>query len=123
MRQTVLVVDDEASIADGLRLTLEAEGMNVRLAGSVRTALAAVAQTDVQAAIVDLMLPDGDGLTLTKELKARDPAIEVIVITAYGSVRKAMEATKGAGAFHVVGKPVDPDEVVGLGRNAVERRK
>ncbi|HEX3177447.1 MAG TPA: sigma-54 dependent transcriptional regulator [Methylomirabilota bacterium] len=123
MRQTVLVVDDEASIADGLRLTLESEGMNVRLAGSVRTALAAVAQTDVQAAIVDLMLPDGDGLTLTKELKARDPAIEVIVITAYGSVRKAMEATKGAGAFHVVEKPFDPDEVVGLVRNAFERRK
>jgi two-component system response regulator AtoC len=123
MRQTVLVVDDEASIADGLRLTLEAEGMSVRLAGSVRTALAAVAQTDVQAAIVDLMLPDGDGLTLTKELKARDPAIEVIVITAYGSVRKAMEATKGAGAFHVVEKPFDPDEVVGLVRNAFERRK
>ena len=123
MRQTVLVVDDEASIADGLRLTLESEGMSVRLAGSVRTALAAVAQTDVQAAIVDLMLPDGDGLTLTKELKARDPAIEVIVITAYGSVRKAMEATKGAGAFHVVEKPFDPDEVVGLVRNAFERRK
>jgi DNA-binding NtrC family response regulator len=123
MRQTVLVVDDEASIADGLRLTLESEGMSVRLAGSVRTALAAVAQTDVQAAIVDLMLPDGDGLTLTRELKARDPAIEVIVITAYGSVRKAMEATKGAGAFHVVEKPFDPDEVVGLVRNAFERRK
>jgi DNA-binding NtrC family response regulator len=97
--------------------------MSVRLAGSVRTALAAVAQTDVQAAIVDLMLPDGDGLTLTKELKARDPSIEVIVITAYGSVRKAMEATKGAGAFHVVEKPFDPDEVVGLVRNAFERRK
>jgi DNA-binding NtrC family response regulator len=123
MRQTVLVVDDEASIADGLRLTLEAEGISVRLAGSVRTALAAVAQTDVQVAIVDLMLPDGDGLVLTKELKARDPAIEVIVITAYGSVRKAMEATKGAGAFHVVEKPFDPDEVVGLVRNAFERRK
>jgi DNA-binding NtrC family response regulator len=123
MRQTVLVVDDEVSIADGLRLTLEAEGISVRLAGSVRTALAAVAQTDVQVAIVDLMLPDGDGLVLTKELKARDPAIEVIVITAYGSVRKAMEATKGAGAFHVVEKPFDPDEVVGLVRNAFERRK
>ena len=42
MRHTVLVVDDEASIADGLRLTLEAEGYSVRIAGSVRTALAAV---------------------------------------------------------------------------------
>src|SRR5207253_1878764 len=81
------------------------------------------AQTDVQAAIVDLMLPDGDGLTLTRELKARDAALEVIVITAYGSVRKAMEATKGAGAFYVLEKPFDPDEVVGLVKNALEHRK
>jgi DNA-binding NtrC family response regulator len=117
------VVDDEASIADGLRLTLEADGYSVRLAGSVRTALAAIAQTDAHVAIVDLMLPDGDGLTLTKELKARDASLEVIVITAYGSVRKAMEATKGAGAFHVVEKPFEPEEVIGLVRNALEHRK
>jgi DNA-binding NtrC family response regulator len=122
-RQTVLVVDDEASIADGLRMTLESEGLSVRLAGSVRTALAAVAQTEVQAAIVDLMLPDGDGLSLTRELRARDATVEVIVITAYGSVRKAMEATKGAGAFYVLEKPFDPDEVVGLVKNALEHRK
>ena len=122
-RSTVLVVDDEASIADGLRLTLEAEGYSIRIAGSVRTALTVLAQSDVQAAIVDLMLPDGDGLALTKELKARDPAMEVIVVTAYGSVRKAMEATKGAGAFYVLEKPFDPDEVLGLIRNALEHRK
>jgi DNA-binding NtrC family response regulator len=123
MRHTVLVVDDEASIADGLRLTLEAEGYSVRIAGSVRTALASVAQADAHAAIVDLMLPDGDGLALTRELKQRDPALEVIVITAYGSVKKAMEATKGAGAFHVVEKPFEPDEVLGLVKTALEHRK
>jgi two-component system, NtrC family, response regulator AtoC len=47
----------------------------------------------------------------------------VIVITAYGSVRKAMEATKGAGAFHVLEKPFDPDEVLGLVAHALEHRK
>jgi DNA-binding NtrC family response regulator len=123
MRHTVLVVDDEASIADGLRLTLEAEGYSVRIAGSVRTGLAAVTQSDAHVAIVDLMLPDGDGLALTRELKSRDPALEVIVITAYGSVRKAMEATKGAGAFHVVEKPFEPEEVLGLVKTALEHRK
>jgi DNA-binding NtrC family response regulator len=121
--RTVLVVDDEPSIVDGLRLTLEAEGYAVRIAGSVQTALAAVVQGDVQMAIVDLMLPDGDGLALTRELKKRDRAIEVVVITAYGSVRKAMEATKGAGAFHVLEKPFDPDEVLGLVAHALEHRK
>ncbi len=120
---TVLVVDDEPSIVDGLRLTLEAEGYAVRIAGSVRTALSVVEQAEVHAAIVDLMLPDGDGLALTRELKRRDPALEVIVITAYGSVRKAMEATKGAGAFYVLEKPFDPDEAVGLVRAALEHRK
>src|SRR6058998_2044942 len=120
---SILVVDDEKTIADGLRLTLESEGYDVRTAGSVREALAAVLQGDPHAAIVDLMLPDGDGLHLTRELKRRDPAIEVIVITAYGSVRKAMEATKGAGAFHVLEKPFDPDELLGLIENALEHRK
>jgi DNA-binding NtrC family response regulator len=123
LRHTILVVDDEASIADGLRLTLEAEGYSVRIAGSVRTGLAAVTQADAHVAIVDLMLPDGDGLALTRELKSRDPALEVIVITAYGSVRKAMEATKGAGAFHVVEKPFEPEEVLGLVKTALEHRK
>ena len=125
MRQnrTVLVVDDEPSITDGLRLTLEAEGYAVRIAGGVQTALSVIAQTDVEAAIVDLMLPDGDGLALTRELKKRDGSIEVIIVTAYGSVRKAMEATKGAGAFYVLEKPFEPDEVLGLVKNAIEHRK
>jgi DNA-binding NtrC family response regulator len=117
------VVDDEPTIVDGLRLTLESEGYAVRIAGSVQTALAVVGQADVHAAIVDLMLPDGDGIGLTRELKRRDPALEVIIVTAYGSVRKAMEATKGAGAFYVLEKPFDPDEVLGLVRNALEHRK
>jgi two-component system response regulator AtoC len=121
--RTILVVDDERTIADGLRLTLESEGYAVRTAGSIREALAAFAQAEALAAIVDLMLPDGDGLTLTRELKRRDPALEVIVITAYGSVRKAMEATKDAGAFYVLEKPFDPDELLGLIRNALERRR
>src|SRR5439155_533187 len=54
---------------------------------------------------------------------ARDAAVEVIVIAAYGSVRKAVEATEGAGAFYVLEKPFDPDEVVGLVKNALEHRK
>ncbi len=121
--RTILIVDDEPTIVDGLRLTLESEGYAVRIAGSVQTALSVVAQSDLHAAIVDLMLPDGDGLNLTRELKQRDPTIEVIVVTAYGSVRKAMEATKGAGAFYVLEKPFDPDEVLGLLKNALEHRK
>ncbi|MBI4594003.1 MAG: sigma-54-dependent Fis family transcriptional regulator [Candidatus Rokubacteria bacterium] len=120
---TILVVDDEPTVVDGLRLTLEAAGYAVGAAGTVQAALAAMINGDAQAAIVDLMLPDGDGIALTRELKRRDPGLEVIIITAYGSVRKAMEATKGAGAFHVLEKPFDPDEVLALIGNALERRR
>src|SRR5439155_920081 len=67
--RTILVVDDEPTIVDGLRMTLEAEGYAVRIAGGVQTAMSVVAQSDVHAAIVDLMLPDGDGLGLTRTLK------------------------------------------------------
>jgi DNA-binding NtrC family response regulator len=121
--RTILVVDDEPTIADGLRMTLEAEGYRVLTAGGVEAALGHAARADVEGAIVDLMLPDGDGLELTRELKRRDPAIEVIVVTAYGSVRRAMEATKGAGAFYVLEKPFDPDEVSTLMRAALDHRK
>ncbi|MBI4638992.1 MAG: sigma-54-dependent Fis family transcriptional regulator, partial [Candidatus Rokubacteria bacterium] len=121
--ETILVVDDETTIADGLRLTLEAEGYAVRTAGTVRAALAAAREVEADAAIVDLMLPDGDGLGLTRELKRRSPALEVIIITAYGSVRRAMEATRGAGAFYILEKPFDPDELVGLVRAALDHRK
>src|SRR2546423_3176743 len=121
--RTVLVVDDEKTIADGLRLTFESEGYAVHAVGSVREALAGGAQPEPHVAIVDLMLPDGDGLSLTRELKRRDPTLEVIVITAYGSVRKAMEATKSAGAFYVLEKPFDPDELLGLVKNALDHRR
>ena len=119
----ILVVDDEPTIRDGLRLTLEAEGYAVHVAGDVRTALAIGAQTEPQAAIVDLVLPDGEGIDLTRALKSLHPAIEVIIVTGYGSVRKAMEATKGAQAFHVLEKPVDPDEVLALVRSALDHRR
>jgi DNA-binding NtrC family response regulator len=121
--RTILVVDDEPTIVDGLRMTLEAEGYAVRIAGSVETALSALAQLEAQMAIVDLMLPDGDGILLTRELKKRDPALEVIIVTAYGSVRRAMEATKDAGAFYVLEKPFDPEEILGLVKNALDHRK
>jgi len=121
--QMVLVVDDERTIADGLRLTLESEGYAVRTAGGVREALAAFAQVEARAAIVDIVLPDGDGLSLTRELRRRDPVLQVIVITAHGSVRRAMEATKDAGAFYVLEKPFDPDELLGLLQNALEHRR
>ena len=122
MRHTVLVVDDEASIADGLRLTLEARRYAVRIAGSVATALAAVTQADAHVAIVDLILPDGDGLHLLAMLKAKDPPLEVIIMT--GHVRSPRPWRRPSrGAFYFVAKPFDTDEMLMLVGKALERRR
>jgi DNA-binding NtrC family response regulator len=118
----VLVVDDEPTIADGLRMVLQAEGYQVRVAGTVAAALAEEAEHDFELAVVDMVLPDGDGLKLLAELKTRDPALEVIVVTAHSSIPKAIEAIKG-GAFYFVGKPFDPDELLALAGKALERRR
>jgi DNA-binding NtrC family response regulator len=118
----VLVVDDEPTMADGLRLVLGGAGYAVRLARSVAHAISETTETAFDLAIVDMVLPDGDGLRLFKQLRARDPALEVIVVTAHSSIPKAIEAIK-EGAFYFVGKPFDPEEILALAAKAIERRR
>jgi DNA-binding NtrC family response regulator len=118
----VLVVDDEPTIADGLRMTLSSEGYQVRVSATIAAALNEETHHDFELAVVDMALPDGDGLKLLRELRTRDPSLEVIVVTAHGSIPKAVEAIK-AGAFHFVEKPFDPEELLALSAKALERRR
>jgi DNA-binding NtrC family response regulator len=120
-KSRILVVDDEATIADGLRLILEREGHAVETAGSTVTAMVQANRQRFDLALVDLMLPDGDGLHLLGLLKEKDPAVEVIIMTAHSSIPKAVEATK-RGAFYFVAKPFDADEMLLLVGKALERR-
>jgi DNA-binding NtrC family response regulator len=121
VKPAVLVVDDEPSIADGLRLILEREGYAVDTAGSIAEGAACLDVQDFALALVDLVLPDGDGIGLLKLLRARDPDIEVIIMTGHGSISKAVEATK-EGAFYFVAKPFDSGEMLTLLGKALERR-
>ncbi len=73
-------------------------------------------------ALVDLILPDGDGLHLLRLLKAKDPSLEVIIMTGHSSIAKAVEATK-QGAFYFVAKPFNTDEMLMLVGKALERRR
>ena len=93
MKPEVLVVDDEPSIAEALRLILERDGYVVETAGNIAEASTRTDGRDFAVALVDLVLPDGDGLSLLKILKGRDPDIEVIIMTGHGSISKAVEAT------------------------------
>jgi DNA-binding NtrC family response regulator len=115
---TVLVVDDEPLIRYSLVERLTAEGYRVVEAD---TAAAAVAKSEesVDLVLLDFRLPDGDGLSVLKRIKERDPDTLVILLTAYSSVATAVEAIK-QGAYHYANKPFDLDEIALLVAKALE---
>ncbi|HEV7488686.1 MAG TPA: sigma-54 dependent transcriptional regulator [Thermoanaerobaculia bacterium] len=118
----LLIVDDEASLRDFLSIVFEDEGWRVETAGSVAEARAAVAKNEPDLILCDLMLPDGSGIDLLREVKTATPSIAVVMITAHTSTKSAVEALK-AGAFDYIAKPFDIDELKIIVRNAVERKE
>ena len=122
MKPRILVVDDEPVIAVNLQLTLEREGYDVDTAASTVSAMLRIEEREFSLGIVDLMLPDGDGLHLLRLLRGKDPSLEVIIMTGHSSISKAVEATK-QGAFYFVAKPFDSEEMLTLVAKALERRR
>lgn len=120
----VLVVDDETSMTDGLRLILGAEGYGVATANTLAAALALLECQNFDLVITDLTLPENrqGGLELLTRIKEQWPETEVVIITGYGSVSQAVEATK-AGAFYFVEKPFEPDQILLVAEKALERRR
>src|SRR5437762_13626670 len=109
-------------MADSLRQNLLEEGYDVDAAGNGAEAVETFEHGAHHLVICDLQLPDVDGLELLRHIKDSRPSSEVIVVTGYGSVQKAVEATK-AGAFYFVEKPFDFEELQPLVEKALERRE
>lgn len=107
--RSILIVDDEEPQREALGGYLKKRGFHVLKAGSGEEALELVGQ-GIDIAIVDLKLPGMDGLELLNRLKRLDPKIEVLVVTAYGSIETAVVAMK-SGAFHYLTKPIDLEEL------------
>ncbi len=118
----ILVVDDEALMADSLKQNLEEEGYVVDTAANGTEAIELFDQGGHHLAICDLQLPDMEGLEVMRHMKDARPTTEVIVVTAFGSIPKAVEATK-AGAFSFIQKPFDFEEIQPLVEKALERRE
>jgi signal transduction histidine kinase len=123
MTARILVIDDDAFIADSIRLVLEREGYSALTAESAHHALAALDGGDWDLALVDLVLPDMDGLVLLKEMKARRPALQAVVITGHGSGSRGF-AAREAGAYAFLEKPGDmtPEKILTVVANAIGRR-
>ncbi|MFO0584562.1 MAG: sigma-54 dependent transcriptional regulator [Anaeromyxobacter sp.] len=115
----VLVVDDDPGVRYTLREILEAEGVAVDEAADGAEALARMEAAPAPLVITDLRMPGIDGLELLRRLSARSPAPRVVLITAHGSERTAVEAMK-LGAWDYFKKPFDLEELVGVVRRALE---
>jgi two-component system response regulator PilR (NtrC family) len=120
MSSKVLVVDDEPSMVDFLAVLFEGEGHQVSVASSVEGARQAILATDFDLVLSDILMPDGNGLELLREIKARSPQTAVIMMTAYTSHKSAIEAMKH-GAFNYLSKPFDVEELKILARGALEK--
>ncbi|MEV7343239.1 response regulator transcription factor [Streptomyces sp. NPDC093544] len=107
---TVLVVEDEPSIADVLTIALRYHRFEVMVAGTVREALTLAERTRPDAALLDVMLPDGDGRALGRELRLRQPDLAVVFLTARDAPAEIVGAL-GFGDDYIT-KPFNIDEVV-----------
>lgn len=119
MTPNILVVDDDAGVRFTLRGLLEDAGFDVGEAESGERALALLDEGSFHLVITDLRMPGMDGLELLSRIRARPGAPRVILITAHGSERAAVEAMK-AGAHDYFKKPFEPDELLAVVRRAVE---
>ncbi|MEO6236777.1 MAG: sigma-54 dependent transcriptional regulator [Vicinamibacterales bacterium] len=115
---TVLIVDDEDLIRWSLRERLRAEGYHVLEAATGHAALEQF-KNGVDLVLLDYRLPDTDGLTVLREMKAFDPDILIVLLTSFVNVETAVEAMK-LGAFHFANKPFNLDEVATLVARALE---
>ena len=118
----ILVIDDEPMMSDSLKQNLAEEGYTVDTAANGAEAIELFDRGGHHMAICDLQLPDMDGLEVLRHIKDTRPATEVIVVTGYGTVARAVEATK-AGAFYFVEKPFDFEQMQPLVEKALERRE
>ena len=111
MKTSVLVVDDELLIRKSLGKVLRARGYAVEVASTGAEGLEKVAEVRPQVVILDMRLPDTDGLSVLRRARQLDPLLQIIIITAYGDVQTAVDAMKH-GACDFVRKPYEMEDIV-----------
>jgi DNA-binding NtrC family response regulator len=118
---TILLVEDTPSLARLYQQYLEGEDLAVTAVGTGKEALEELAVSPPVVVLLDLRLPDMDGLDILKEIQSRELPCEVVVITAHGSINVAVEAMR-AGAYDFLVKPFNADRLLVTVRNAQKHR-
>ncbi len=122
MSQTILIVDDEPLNLDLLEQELSDLGYPVDKADGGRAALAQLAAKPADLVLLDYQMPGLNGIEVLGEIKKREPGLPVIIITAYGTIERAVEAIK-AGADDFITKPFDPEHLAVVVNKALEKAR
>ena len=115
------IIDDERNIQATLAAILERRGYASAAAFTGRQGLQMITEHKPDLLLLDLGLPDGEGLDLLKQIRAEHPALPIIVVTANDSLNNAIASIK-EGAFHFISKPYVPDELLSLVAKALEHK-
>jgi DNA-binding NtrC family response regulator len=120
MCNKILIIDDEEKLKNLLAKIVGMEGFEVMKAEDCKSGLKKLEQTDIDVVICDVKLPDGRGVDLVKTIKEKYPAVEVILLTAYGNIPDGVQAIKN-GAFDYITKGDDNNKIIPLVYKAVEK--
>jgi DNA-binding NtrC family response regulator len=119
---SVIIIDDEAAIRESLETLLQFEGYTVESSETGEEGLAKLAEQSFDLVLLDFALPDRNGLEILADIRAFDPHLAVIMITAYGTVDNAVRAMQN-GATNFIQKPWDNEKLLADVRAAVARRR
>jgi len=115
----VLIIDDERPVLMTLEALLKRHGYQVETAPTAVQGLKALKSKPPTLVLLDLRLPDADGLEMLERIKTELPQVQVIILTAHDSLHNAIESIK-RGAYHFISKPYAPEELLSLVEKALE---
>ena len=118
----ILMVDDDAFMRDACHQTLTRQGHGTTLAKSGQEALGLLEKSSFDLILLDLNMPNEDGLFILAEIKDIDPEAIVVMISGYGSIETAVQAIK-LGAFDFITKPFTPEELLNTAKRALRNRR
>jgi len=121
-RAKILVIDDERGIRDGCTRALEPQGFEVAKAATLREGLELFQRAQFDLVLLDIMLPDGRGITILEPIHTQDPDAVCVIITGYATVELAVEAIK-LGAYDFIAKPFTADQLLMTVNQGLEKRR
>lgn len=122
MKFTLLIIDDEKNIREGLAANFEMDGYNVKTAGDGAEGLALIEKGDIDLVITDLRMPGVSGEEVLKKVTTETPGIPVIILTGHGSIDSAVDAMRH-GAYDFLTKPLNLDQLGMIVKRALQNRE